>query len=282
MAAEQDERIETCLIIDTSQGMSIPDGAVQPASGHVQTGRGLKDLVAAALVRRGRRVRAGRGTADRRPKEGDSTRRASTAVGLSAPGRVAVRGAQASAAHDRRAAAVSAAHDRRAAAVSAACAPALGRVALAAVASLAHDRVASAARDPKAAVASLAHDRVASEARDPGPALVALAAHDPGLARANSAISGRAVRVRRARATGADRPGHARKVQATTTPVAATKALHARSGRPPLAAATARLPGATSTGRAAISTRRAPARTAVGIRMPAPVRRGPTSVSGGI
>ena len=271
MAAEQDERIETCLIIDTSQGMSIPDGAVQPASGHVQTGRGLKDLVAAALVRRGRRVRAGRGTADRRPKAGDSTRRASTAVGLSAPGRVAVRGAQASAAHDRRAAAVSAAR-----------APALGRVALAAVASLAHDRVASAARDPKAVVASLAHDRVASEARDPGPALVALAAHDPGLARANSAISGRAVRVRRARATGADRPGHARKVQATTTPVAATKALHARSGRPLLAAATARLPGATSTGRAAISTRRAPARIAVGIRMPAPVRRGPTSVSGGI
>ena len=252
MAAEQDERIETCLIIDTSQGMSIPDGAVQPASGHVQTGRGLKDLVAAALVRRGRRVRAGRGTADRRPKEGDSTRRASTAVGLSAPGRVAVRGAQASAAHDRGVAVASAAR-----------AQALGRVAL-------------------AVVASLAHDRVASEARDPGPALVALAAHDPGLARANSAISGRAVRVRRARATGADRPGHARKVQATTTPVAATKALHARSGRPLLAAATARLPGATSTGRAAISTRRAPARIAVGIRMPAPVRRGPTSVSGGI
>jgi hypothetical protein len=101
MAAEQDERTETCLTIDISQGTSIPDGAVRPASGHVPMGGDLKGLVIVGRARLGRKARADRlGPVDqviddRRREAGDSTPRASRTVVPSAPGRGAAQDAPA-------------------------------------------------------------------------------------------------------------------------------------------------------------------------------------------
>ncbi|HEX7498081.1 MAG TPA: hypothetical protein VF344_06425 [Candidatus Limnocylindrales bacterium] len=179
--------------------MSIPDGAVQPASGRVPMGSALRGRVAMGRARRGHKARAdllgrvARVMHDRLPKAGDSIRRVSTTVAPSALGRVAeqdapasedlVRLVAASAAQDQgHAPAASAGHDRPAVAASAVLVP--------------PGREGSGIRIRAAPVASAGHDQ--------GHAPGASAGH--GLPAAGIAISDRVGRVRLGRAMATGRP----------------------------------------------------------------------------
>ena len=226
MAAEQDERIETCLTIDTSQGTSIPDGAVRPASGRVPMGGDLKGLVMEDRAHLGHKARAdtlgplGQVMADRRRKAGDSTPRASRTIVPSAPGRGAAQDAPASSARlVLPTVADLAGLDRGNTPADFA-----GRVPPVVVVSAGPDPLGRAdfatqnRADPKAStVHGRAHDQAVSAGYVP-----------PGVA--GFAISGRAARVRQDRAMAAGRRGHPRMVLATASPIAAMMVSRARQG----------------------------------------------------
>ena len=197
--------------------MSIPDGAVPPASGRVPMGSALRGRVPvgrAHPAHKARAVRPGRVMQDRLPKAGDSIRRVSTTVAPSAPDRVAEQDAPASADLARLAAA-SAGHDPPAVAGSAV--------------------LAQPGREGSGILIRV--DPEASPGHDPGHAPAASAGHDPP-AVAGSAVlaqpgregSGILIRVDPEASPGHD-PGHAPAASAALAPPAAGIAISDRVGR---------------------------------------------------
>ena len=167
--------------------MSIPDGAVPPASGRVPMGSALRGRVPvgrAHPVHKARADRPGRVMHDRLPKAGDSIRRVSTTVAPSAPDRVAEQDAPASADLARLAAA-SAGHDPPAVAGSAV--------------------LAQPGREGSGILIRV--DPEASPGHDPGHAPAASAVLAPPAA--GIAISDRVGRVRPGRAMATGRPHRA-------------------------------------------------------------------------